>query len=95
MSALGLSQSELSLLLEATRAEVTERVKVLRRDPTLPMLTGKDVVVVDDGLATGGDNVGGAEINRGAKAEHHRRWRFPVAAAPSFAAAFIPRDASR
>ena len=40
-------------LVEATLAEVRRRVTTYRADRAVPDLTGRDVVCVDDGLATG------------------------------------------
>src|SRR5690606_39059536 len=40
--------------VEAERAELERRVQVYRRGRPLPELAGRPVIVVDDGLATGG-----------------------------------------
>lgn len=51
--ALGMSTSDLEALARRERAEVSRRVGVYRAGRTLPEMRGKDVVLVDDGLATG------------------------------------------
>ncbi|WP_238496508.1 phosphoribosyltransferase family protein [Streptosporangium soli] len=50
---LGLTRADLARVVEAERAELRRRVEVYRGSRPLPELTGRDVVVVDDGLATG------------------------------------------
>ncbi|MET9336220.1 MULTISPECIES: phosphoribosyltransferase [unclassified Nonomuraea] len=54
MAGLGLTRSGLEKVVEREREELRRRVRVYRGDRKLPYLTGRDVVVVDDGLATGG-----------------------------------------
>ena len=49
----GIGQAELRELAAAERAELTRRVDLYRDGRPLPVLAGKDVVLVDDGLATG------------------------------------------
>ncbi|GLW07682.1 phosphoribosyltransferase [Microtetraspora sp. NBRC 13810] len=51
---LGMTGGELAEVVEAERAELDRRVAVYRRGRPLPELRGAEVVVVDDGLATGG-----------------------------------------
>lgn len=50
---LRLSMAEFERLVEAERAELTRRVRDYRGDRALPAFDGRDVVLVDDGLATG------------------------------------------
>jgi putative phosphoribosyl transferase len=51
---LGLTERDLDATVRRERAELTRRVEVYRGDRALPALKGRDVVLVDDGLATGG-----------------------------------------
>jgi putative phosphoribosyl transferase len=51
---LGLSEANLATTVESERAELERRVTAYRGDRPLPALGGRAVVVVDDGLATGG-----------------------------------------
>ncbi|MDF5757870.1 phosphoribosyltransferase family protein [Spongiactinospora sp. TRM90649] len=53
MGRLGLSRAALAPVIASERAELRRRVAVYRGDRPLPELRGRDVVVVDDGLATG------------------------------------------
>lgn len=51
--AVGVTPSQLAVLAAYAMAEVRRRVRRYRGDRPLPDLTGRAVVVVDDGLATG------------------------------------------
>ncbi|MDL4774755.1 MULTISPECIES: phosphoribosyltransferase [Thermomonosporaceae] len=51
---LGLGEDDLAGTLAAERAELDRRVRAYRGDRPLPGLAGRPVIVVDDGLATGG-----------------------------------------
>ncbi|MGI8332167.1 phosphoribosyltransferase [Actinomadura scrupuli] len=51
---LGLSADDLAETVRGERAELARRVAAYRGDRPLPALRGRAVVVVDDGLATGG-----------------------------------------
>ncbi|XRQ13593.1 phosphoribosyltransferase [Actinomadura welshii] len=51
---LGLRERDLEATVAAERAELSRRVEVYRRGRPLPETAGRPVVVVDDGLATGG-----------------------------------------
>ncbi|QXJ20524.1 phosphoribosyltransferase [Actinomadura graeca] len=51
---LGLDEDDLAPVVEAERAELVRRVRVYRGGRPLPETAGRAVVVVDDGLATGG-----------------------------------------
>lgn len=50
---LRLDDDAVAELVDAERAELDRRVRHYRADRPLPELAGRDVVVVDDGLATG------------------------------------------
>jgi putative phosphoribosyl transferase len=50
---LGVRSRDLDLLAERARAELARRVDLYRAGQPLPEIQGKDVVLVDDGLATG------------------------------------------
>ncbi|MBP2705670.1 phosphoribosyltransferase [Microbispora sp. RL4-1S] len=51
---LGLDAGELAPVAERERRELERRVRAYRGERPLPGLAGRDVIVVDDGLATGG-----------------------------------------
>jgi putative phosphoribosyl transferase len=51
---LGLTERDLDPTTRRERAELARRVTAYRGDRALPPVKGRDVVVVDDGLATGG-----------------------------------------
>lgn len=51
---LGLSQEELDEVLLSKQREVAERVRLFRGDRPAPVLRNRCVIVVDDGIATGG-----------------------------------------
>ncbi|WP_242886183.1 phosphoribosyltransferase [Actinomadura litoris] len=51
---LGLTEADVAPIVAAERAELERRVRVYRGDRPLPETAGRPVVVVDDGLATGG-----------------------------------------
>ncbi|MBG0830874.1 phosphoribosyltransferase [Planomonospora sp. ID67723] len=53
LARLGLTEEDLAHVVEAERAELARRVEVYRRERRLPAPGGRNVVVVDDGLATG------------------------------------------
>jgi putative phosphoribosyl transferase len=53
LHAIGLGLAELEALADAERAEVERRVRRYRGGSPLPEVAQRDVVVVDDGLATG------------------------------------------
>jgi putative phosphoribosyl transferase len=50
---LGLDQAQLGELADEVRQELQRRVRIYRRGRTLPELAGRDVILVDDGVATG------------------------------------------
>ena len=76
----GIGQAELRELAAAERAELTRRVDLYRDGRPFPALAGEDVVLVDDGLATG---VTAEAALRALRREHPRRL---VLAAPVCAA---------
>ncbi|TDB73030.1 phosphoribosyltransferase, partial [Actinomadura sp. KC216] len=51
---LGLREEDLAATVAAERAELDRRVAAYRRGRPLPETSGRPVIVVDDGLATGG-----------------------------------------
>lgn len=53
LDAIGLGEAEFHELVERERDELRRRVRRYRPDRELPDLRGRDVVLVDDGLATG------------------------------------------
>ena len=53
VQALGLSGEEFERLVDVERRELDRRVQRYRGDRQLPDMAGRDVIVVDDGLATG------------------------------------------
>lgn len=53
LAAFGVDDRRLEQLVEAERRELARRVLRYRGHPELPDVGGRDVVVVDDGLATG------------------------------------------
>lgn len=54
LNRLRLAEEDLAGTIAQERAELARRVRAYRGDRALPELAGRDVVVVDDGLATGG-----------------------------------------
>lgn len=53
LQAVAVSEDEFARLADAEQAELERRVRRYRGDRALPSLTNRDVVLVDDGLATG------------------------------------------
>ncbi len=51
---IGLSEEELAEIVENKQREVKERVRVFRGDHPPPRLRDRTVILVDDGIATGG-----------------------------------------
>ena len=54
MAAVGASDEEVGAIVDRKAAEVDERVRMFRGDRPAPELEGRTVIVVDDGIATGG-----------------------------------------
>ena len=53
VSSLGLSQHELNRLIQTQEKEIARRKTLYRQGRSLPRLTGRTVLLVDDGIATG------------------------------------------
>ena len=53
VSSLGLSQHELNRLIQIQEKEIARRKTLYRQGRSLPRLTGRTVLLVDDGIATG------------------------------------------
>jgi putative phosphoribosyl transferase len=53
LSRLGLTPESVAHVVEDERRELARRVRAYRGDRPLPALEGREVIVVDDGLATG------------------------------------------
>jgi predicted phosphoribosyltransferase len=51
--AVGLDEADIAQGLEKTRAKVVRRVAALRKGRPMPDMTAREVIVVDDGLASG------------------------------------------
>ncbi|MEX2539919.1 MAG: phosphoribosyltransferase family protein [Actinomycetota bacterium] len=51
--------------IEAQRAEARRRLSAYRADAPPPEVVGRDVVVIDDGIATGGTVIAAANLLRG------------------------------
>lgn len=54
LARLHVSRDQLKATVEAERAELGRRLEVYRGDNPAPRIAGRDVLVVDDGIATGG-----------------------------------------
>lgn len=53
MAAFRLSPAEIQQLVQAQQEEIARRQALYRQDRRLPVLTGRTVILVDDGIATG------------------------------------------
>jgi putative phosphoribosyl transferase len=53
VSSLGLSQHELNRLIQIQEKEIARRKNLYRQGRSLPRLTGRTLLLVDDGIATG------------------------------------------
>jgi predicted phosphoribosyltransferase len=66
---LGLSKSTVDEGIDETRRKVERRMRLFRGDRPFPDITGRSVIVVDDGLASGFTMLVALEAMRGRKAE--------------------------
>lgn len=53
ISAMGISQKDLEKVIDKEKEELNRRIKFYRQNKLMPDLSGKTVILVDDGLATG------------------------------------------
>ena len=53
VNSFGLSQHELDQLIHVQEKEISRRKNLYRQERSLPQLTGRTVLLVDDGIATG------------------------------------------
>ncbi len=69
LPALGLDDAEVDKCIERARSKVRRRVELLTQGRPLPDLAGREIILVDDGLATGITMRGGVEamVRAGAK----------------------------
>lgn len=79
---LGLSNADVAALARVVAEEIDRRVGVYRGSRSLPPTTGRDVVLVDDGLATGVTAEAGLRALR-EKAPHTLHFAAPVCARES------------
>jgi len=54
LHALHISPSELEQIIEQEKEEVNRRSRIYRQEKPFPKITGKTIILVDDGIATGG-----------------------------------------
>lgn len=90
VSRLGISESEMAIILEWETRELARREKLYRGTRPFPDLTGKTVIIVDDGLATG------ASMRVAVEALRAKHPAYVIAAAPvaSGSACWMLRDAA-
>ena len=50
---LGLTESDIEELVRPVRAEISRRLRLYRGEQASPRLEGREVILIDDGLATG------------------------------------------
>ena len=65
VSSFGLSQNELNRLIQVQEKEIARRRNLYRQGRSLPQLTGRTVLLVDDGIATGSTFLASALAIRG------------------------------
>jgi len=90
LDALSITPEDLTEVLAAEEAELARRVRVYRGGSPLPRVAGWDVIVVDDGLATGGTARAALRSLREAQAAH---LVLAVPVAPPSAAASMRTEA--
>jgi putative phosphoribosyl transferase len=90
LRALGVSRAAFDRLVAKEHRELERRVRRYRGDRPLPDLEGRDVIVVDDGLATG---VTAEAALRGLRTLHPRRLLLAVPVCPPETAARLGRVA--
>jgi len=70
VSSFGLSQHELNRLIQVQEKEIARRRKLYREGRLLPQLTGRTVLLVDDGIATGSTFMASALAIRSLQPRH-------------------------
>jgi putative phosphoribosyl transferase len=70
VSSLGLSQHELNRLIQVQEKEIARRRNLYREGRLLPQLTGRTVLLVDDGIATGSTFMASALAIRSLQPRH-------------------------
>ena len=70
VSSFGLSQHELNRLIQVQEKEIARRRKLYREGRLLPQLTGRTVLLVDDGIATGSTFIASALAIRSLQPRH-------------------------
>ena len=64
-----LSREEVDRILQEQKAEIARRVAVFRGGEALPVITGRDVILVDDGIAMGSTMRAAAMVCKNKKAK--------------------------
>lgn len=64
-----LSKDEIEAIIEEQKAEIKRRIDVLRQGKPLPEITGKTVIIVDDGIAMGSTMRASIELCKHKKAK--------------------------
>ena len=70
VSSFGLSRHELERLIQVQEKEIARRRHLYRQGRALPQLTGRTVLLVDDGIATGATFMASALAIRGLQPHH-------------------------